>query len=289
MFNSMKLSKCAIGSFARVARPSARPGSLLAPLASLSLVNPSRFMHSNRPLLQKSHLSRHPVGGSESMGGGRTRRFENIEFNAPLSIAFFLVVGGLSYAIFEYQKKKLDAEQDKESHKGYGTPQIGGQPFSLTDHNGQPFTDKNLLGKFSLVYFGFSHCPDICPDELDKLGCWLDELSKDNISLQPVFVTCDPARDSPEVLKQYLTDFHDGIIGVTGTYADIKQMCKQYRVYFSTPEHVKPGQEYLVDHSIFFYLMDPQGKFVTILGRNLDEVTGVEKIRETLKEYKRTH
>ena len=282
MFNSLKLSTRSIGLLARTAR-------VQTAFPAVAAVSSRRLMQT-RPLLQQSHLSRRPVGGSESQGSsGRTRRFENIEFNAPVSIAFFLVVGGLSYAIFEYQKRKLDAEQAQESRKGYGTPQIGGQPFALTDQDGQPFTDKDLLGKFSLVYFGFSHCPDICPDELDKLGIWLDELAKDGTAIQPVFVTCDPARDSPEVLKQYLADFHEGIVGVTGSYADIKQMCKQYRVYFSTPEHVKPGQEYLVDHSIFFYLMDPQGQFVTILGRNLDEVTGVEKIRETLREYRRSH
>lgn len=250
----------------------------------------TRSLYANATLYNthKSHLSRQPIGGTQS-SRTRTRRFENVEFNAPLSIAFFLFVGGLSYAIFEYQKKKMDQEQAKESRKGYGTPQIGGHPFQLIDQDGKEFTDKDMLNKFSIVYFGFSHCPDICPDELDKLGCWLDDLSKDRIELQPLFVTCDPARDSPEVLKEYLKDFHPGIKGLTGSYEDIKQMCKQYRVYFSTPEHVKPGQEYLVDHSIFFYLMDPQGKFITILGRNLDELTGAEKIRESIWEYKRTH
>lgn len=73
--------------------------------------------------------------------------------------------------------------------------------------------------------------------------------------LMPVMMTCDPARDSPEVLKKYLAEFHPDIIGLTGEYEDIKQTCKVYRVYFSTPPDVKPGQDYLVDHSIYFYLM----------------------------------
>lgn len=257
---------------------STRP--LLVPLMQVHVRN----FHQKGIQWQKSGLSRKPIGVTDSTNR-KEKRFENIEFMAPMSIALFIVVGGLSYYLFEQQKKKMSAKHDKEARKGYGTPRIGGEPFQLVDHNGKPFTEKDLLGKFSIVYFGFSHCPDICPDELDKLGCWLDELEKDKISLQPIFVTCDPARDSPEVLKEYLTDFHDGIIGLTGSYDDIKQMCKQYRVYFSTPENVKPGQEYLVDHSIFFYLMDPNAKFMTILGRNLDEVTGFEKIKETLKEW----
>jgi protein SCO1/2 len=74
-------------------------------------------------------------------------------------------------------------------------------------------------------------------------------------SLTPIMITCDPARDTPEVLKEYLAEFHPDILGLTGDYEAIKSVCKAYRVYFSTPSHVKEGQDYLVDHSIYFYLM----------------------------------
>ena len=80
-------------------------------------------------------------------------------------------------------------------------------------------------------------------------------------ALRPVFITCDPARDTPEILDAYLKDFHDDIIGLTGSYEDIKQTCKAYRVYFSTPSEVKPGQDYLVDHSIYFFLMGKHALF----------------------------
>lgn len=80
--------------------------------------------------------------------------------------------------------------------------------------------------------------------------------------LLPIFITCDPARDTPEVVKSYLAEFHPDLIGLTGTWEQIKATCKQYRVYFSTPPHVKPGQDYLVDHSIYFYLM---GTFSSVL------------------------
>ena len=76
-----------------------------------------------------------------------------------------------------------------------------------------------------------------------------------NSSLIPVFITCDPARDTPSVLKSYLSEFHPSIVGLTGTWEQIRAVCKAYRVYFSTPEGVKPGMDYLVDHSIYFYLM----------------------------------
>lgn len=108
------------------------------------------------------------------------------------------------------------------------------------------------------VYFGFTHCPDICPDELDKMAAIIDKVNdatKDGSIFLPVFVTCDPARDTPDVLRQYLKEFHSKIVGLTGTYEQVKHMCKMYRVYFSTPRDVKPGEDYLVDHSIYFYLM----------------------------------
>ena len=102
--------------------------------------------------------------------------------------------------------------------------------------------------------------------------------------LLPIFITCDPARDTPAVLKHYLAEFHPGLVGLTGTWEQIKDVCKKYRVYFSTPEGVKPGMDYLVDHSIYFYLMgktnllrhhhcvangstDPEGDFVEAIGR----------------------
>src|SRR4051794_5492753 len=85
--------------------------------------------------------------------------------------------------------------------------------------------------------------------------------------LLPLFITCDPARDTPGVLKEYLAEFHKDIIGLTGSWDAIKDVCKKYRVYFSTPANVKQGQDYLVDHSIYFYLMDPEGDFVEAIGR----------------------
>lgn len=83
--------------------------------------------------------------------------------------------------------------------------------------------------------------------------------------MRPVFITCDPARDTPEVLRKYLDEFHDGLIGLTGTYEQVKNVCKQYRVYFSTPEKIKPGEDYLVDHSIYFYLMGKDVSWVYLV------------------------
>lgn len=233
----------------------------------------------------KKPLSRVPLTGKPKGEATGVETTNSIEFSTGKAIALFLIVGGASYYIFTNEKKKLQARKEAEANRGYGKPSLGG-PFTLVDVDGNEFTQDNLKGKFSIIYFGFSHCPDICPDELDKLGEWLDTLEKKHkVQLQPIFITCDPNRDSPEVLRKYLSDFHPGIIGLTGTFDQVKHACKQYRVYFSTPPNVKPGQDYLVDHSIFFYLMDPEGNFIDALGRNYDETTGVDRILQQVQAY----
>lgn len=134
------------------------------------------------------------------------------------------------------------------------------------------------------VYFGFTHCPDICPEELDKMAIMFDIVEKQFPGqLNGVFVTCDPARDGPAELKKYLAEFHPKFIGLTGTYDEVKAMCKAYRVYFSTPSHVPPGTDYLVDHSIYFYLMSPEGDFVEALGRQHSPQQGAQLIISHMK------
>jgi protein SCO1/2 len=234
------------------------------------------------PTPKKKPLSRIPIGGSTTQQ--QKLKESNLEFASWKAALLLAAVGGGLWYFFTNEKKRLQVQQDAESNRGYGKPLIGG-PFNLLDTDGEPFTEQNLKGQFSIVYFGFTHCPDICPDELDKLGSWLDQLKKEGYKLQPIFITCDPARDSPEVIKEYLTDFHPDIVGLTGTYDEVKNTCKQYRVYFSTPPNVKPGQDYLVDHSIFFYLMDSDGEFVDALGRNYDNETGPLRIKEQIDTF----
>jgi protein SCO1/2 len=104
-------------------------------------------------------------------------------------------------------------------------------------------------------------------------------------ALIPVFITCDPARDGPKELKEYLAEFHPKFVGLTGAYDEIKSTCKAYRVYFSTPQTIKPGQDYLVDHSIYFYLMDPDGDFVEALGRQHSPDDAARVILDHMKDW----
>ncbi|KAM3071721.1 Cu-binding protein, variant 2 [Clarireedia jacksonii] len=187
----------------------------------------------------------------------------------------------------------MERKRVAEAAKGVGRPKVGG-PFELVDHEGRRFTDADMKGRYSLVYFGFTHCPDICPEELDKMAQMIDIVNASHTTnnpsstppLLPVFITCDPARDTPAVLKTYLKEFHPDIIGLTGTWEQIKDVCKKYRVYFSTPAGVQKGQDYLVDHSIYFYLMDPEGDFVEAIGRQHSPQQAAKIISEHVGDWR---
>lgn len=204
----------------------------------------------------------------------------------------FVGTGVGMYFYFRYERERVERQRIAEASKGMGRPKVGGT-FELVDQDNRPFASDRLKGKFSLVYFGFSHCPDICPEELDKMATMLDKVEEEiptakqgNPDLLPVFITCDPARDTPLVLKHYLAEFHPRIIGLTGTWEQVKAVCRAYRVYFSTPQGVKPGMDYLVDHSIYFYLMDPEGDFVEAIGRQHTAEQAATLITGHMKDWK---
>ncbi|PIA17909.1 SCO1-SenC-domain-containing protein, partial [Coemansia reversa NRRL 1564] len=184
---------------------------------------------------------------------------------------FLLTAAGIVY-VFTVKKEEVRKEQElrKRRIESTGKADVGG-PFELIDQDGKTRTDKSFQGQFLLIYFGFCHCPDICPDEMDKIGEALELLDRDPKTkgvVQPVFITCDPQRDSPEAIKEYLKQFHPKFVGLTGSIDQVRSACKAYRVYFSKPPKVAENQDYLVDHSIFSYFMDPDGTFVDVYGKD---------------------
>ncbi|CCL99004.1 uncharacterized protein FIBRA_01012 [Fibroporia radiculosa] len=186
----------------------------------------------------------------------------------PKTAAVFVATAVGLYFYFRYEKQKLLEQRQKElDDKQVGRPNVGGA-FSLTTHENKPFTEQDLRGKWNLVYFGFTNCPDICPEELDKMSAAVHELDKQyGPIVQPIFISVDPARDSIKQVARYVSEFHPRLVGLTGDYASVKATCKAYRVYFSTPPDARADDDYLVDHSIFFYFMDPNGKFVDAFGK----------------------
>jgi len=139
-----------------------------------------------------------------------------------------------------------------------------GDPFHLTDDKGRPVTDADYRGRWMLVYFGYTNCPDACPLALQKMTIALKTLGQLAEQLAPLFITVDPARDTPGRLAGYLENFDPRIVGVTGNDQQIAAVAKAYHVYYSSSEPDKLGA-YLVSHSSFFYLMDPGGRFNALL------------------------
>ena len=145
---------------------------------------------------------------------------------------------------------------------GSGTPgasAIGG-PFRLVDQNGKPITDADMKGRPFLVFFGYTHCPDVCPTTLFDVSEVLRALGKDADRTGALFITVDPERDTPAVMKDYLSSFDVHLRGATGDRQAVDAAEKAYRVY--AKKVPTTGSDYTMDHTALVYLMDKQGRFV---------------------------
>jgi cytochrome oxidase Cu insertion factor (SCO1/SenC/PrrC family) len=141
-----------------------------------------------------------------------------------------------------------------------GIADVGG-PFTLTAHTGERISDEAFRGQFMLVAFGFTHCPDVCPAELQVMTAALESMGPAAERVQPLFVTIDPERDTAAHLADYMAHFHPRLIGLTGSTDEIAQVAKAYHVWY---EKVQEGDQpdYVMDHTSITYLMGPDGKFV---------------------------
>jgi cytochrome oxidase Cu insertion factor (SCO1/SenC/PrrC family) len=142
---------------------------------------------------------------------------------------------------------------------GTGVAQVGG-PFALTDHNGRRVTEKDFRGKYMLVFFGYTYCPDVCPTELQVMTQAIAAMGAAGEAIQPVFISVDPVRDTPEILKAYVENFGPRLIGLTGSAEDVAAVAKAFRVYYKKVVN-GDANAYLMDHSSIIYLMDPDGHF----------------------------
>ncbi len=162
---------------------------------------------------------------------------------------------------------------------------IGG-PFSLTDQDDRRVTDRDFAGKYRLVYFGFSYCPDVCPVDLQLAGQGLRLLEKSDpqvaAKVQPIFISVDPERDSPAVLKPYVAAFHPRLIGLTGSEQEIKDVAKRHGVYFSKRGD-RGSSNYLVDHSRTLLLFGPQGEPIAIVPHEKGAQAIADELRRWVK------
>lgn len=171
-------------------------------------------------------------------------------------------------------------DRAEEHAKAASTANVGG-PFQLVDQDGKAVTEKDLLGKPTAIFFGFTFCPEVCPTTLTEMTGWLKDLGPDADKLNVVFVSVDPERDTPAQLKLYLSNFDHRIRGLTGTTAQTDAAAKAYRIY-----HRKvaiEGGEYTVDHSSAVYLFDAKGAFVEPIGYGGPPERGLAQLKALLK------
>jgi protein SCO1/2 len=164
---------------------------------------------------------------------------------------------------------------------------VGG-PFTLIDHDGVEVTDEQFRGAFMLIFFGYTFCPDVCPDELANMAATVTELEALDPAkaarLTPVFVTVDPARDTPRAMAEYVRLFHPRMVGLTGSEVQIEAVAGAYKVFYALGENIGEGH-YLVDHSAFSYLMGPDGEFIAVFGQRVEPQGAARSIARLMDDY----
>lgn len=203
-----------------------------------------------------------------------------------LATACMLIAAGLAaWAFFSVSGPAPGGEGQAGVSGGVATtsdsPQIGG-PFQLVNQDGQTVDQGLLQGKWSLVFFGFTYCPDYCPATLGMLEAVRQQLGPQGQDIQIIFVSVDPARDTPEQLKNYLSSdgFPDGVIGLTGTPEQVAQAARSYRVLYS--RQGDDPQTYMMQHSLTIYLMGPDGRFRAPLSHDLAPDRAAQVIRNAM-------
>lgn len=191
-----------------------------------------------------------------------------------LILAGFLAGGVSALGLYMLQNTNPGPKQISS-----GKALIGG-PFTLTEHTGRRVTEKDFKGRFMLVYFGYTFCPDICPAELQVMSAAIDGLGKKAEKVTPVFITVDPERDTVEQMKSYVSNFHKSLVGLTGSLEDIRAVAKAFRIYYARSKD-DSTTDYLMDHSSIVYLMSPEGEYLTHFAYG----TGVDKMVKGIAKY----
>lgn len=168
---------------------------------------------------------------------------------------------------------------------GTGRSLVGGMelgaPFALVDHNGQPVTQQAFEGHPSLLYFGFTRCPEVCPTTLFEMAGWFEALGEDGKELKAFFVTVDPERDTPEIMKGYAEAFSDRVTGITGPLDQVAPLLASWKVYYAKVP-LDDG-DYTMDHTASVFLLDRQGRFRGTIAYGEDKQAALEKLRRLVK------
>ena len=178
---------------------------------------------------------------------------------------------------------RFHAHYERATRAGRHVAVTIGGPFTLSTPDGTTVTDQTYRGKWLLVYFGYTFCPNSCPTTLLEVATALKKLGPDAAKVQPLFITVDPQRDTPKVMRQYTESFDPRIVGLTGTPQQIAAAAQEYGAYYVRHPTGPGADDYVMDHSTYLYVMDPQGKFV----RAFDTGTSGDRIADALRELMR--
>ena len=197
-----------------------------------------------------------------------------------LRLALFIFTGLIvgitgALALFPEARERLFPA---EGVRSIGRALVGG-PFTLTDHAGKRVTDQDFRGRYMLVFFGFTYCPDVCPSALQVVSAALNKLGPKADRFAPVFITIDPERDKPAELSSYVQSFHPRLVGLTGSPEEIDHAVKAYRVYVRKTEDPKSSAGYTFDHTSLIYVMGPDGTYRT----HFTHTTNADALAERLE------
>ena len=209
--------------------------------------------------------------------------------NSKLMVAGIAVLGAVLIAMIVTLAMRPPANSGPVVRSGpvkvSGEAQIGG-PFTLVNHLGETVTEADFQGKAMLIYFGFTYCPDICPTALQSMNVALSQLSdQERAQFQPVLITIDPERDTPEALEQYVTAevFPENLVGLTGTLEQIEDVARAYRVYYARIDDDESYAQYLMDHTSVMFLMDETGQFADLFADKTDPLTIASRLQYFLE------
>lgn len=194
-------------------------------------------------------------------------------------LALIVTVAGVAGGLW-YGQARPGAEEAATETAATG-PNIGG-PFTLTDQNGATVTERDLLGHYSIVYFGYTSCPDVCPIGLNRITEALEELGARGQKIAPFFITVDPARDTQVALKEFSEHFHPRLRYLTGSDEQVQQAATAFKVYRRLDKRTPEDTEYLVDHTSLIYVLGPDGKYATHFSHGTPVEDMVARLRRLL-------
>ncbi|WP_370320437.1 SCO family protein [Oricola sp.] len=187
-------------------------------------------------------------------------------------IAALVVVLGVVGAWLGYEIYRETASPSGEPY---------GVPFNLVDQNGDPITEQAFRGHPTALFFGFTHCPEVCPTTLYELGSWFNELGDEGSNIKAYFVSIDPERDTPELLGGYLSNVTDRVIGITGDPEKVREMARGFNIYFKRID--TDDGDYTMDHTASIILLDSQGNFRKTIAWGENSETAMQKLRDLAK------